>query len=89
MDSKHIPDLILDWSRSFRCNEMTVDEIQDCFASLDVSASDVRDDVRKLIVESQLELDSIRYGMCTAGQRNEITRIFADIERLLARTSAK
>ncbi len=84
VDSNNMAESLLAWSRSFRCNELTVEEIQDRFASLNVSGSDLPADLRKLLLESQMELDSIRWGMCTAGQRGEIARIFTEIEALIA-----
>ena len=88
MDSK-TPELILGWCHSFRSHGLTVDEIQDCFASLDVSGSDLPHPIQKLIIESQRELDAIRWGMCTAGQHAELERIFTELEPLLDRNDWK
>lgn len=75
-------ELILRWSRGFRADELTVEDIEDHFATLDVSGADLAYSVRKRIIEAQRELDAIRWGMCKAGQR--VGRIFAELERLLA-----
>jgi hypothetical protein len=87
--SNDTEELILSWYRGFRADELTVEDIQDRFATLDVSGIDLAHAVRKRIGESQRELDAIRWGMCEAGQRAEIGRIFAELERLLARNQAK
>jgi hypothetical protein len=77
-------ELILSWSRGFREDEFTVEDIQDCFASLDLSGTDLPHAAQKRIREAQRELDAIQWGMCEAGQRAEIKRIFAELDRLLA-----
>lgn len=77
-------ELILSWSRGFRADELTVEDIQDRFATLDVSGPDLPQSVQKRIIEAQRELDAIRWGMCEAGQRAEIGRIFAELERFFA-----
>lgn len=84
MRSNDTEELILSWSRAFRADEFTVEDIQDRFATLDVSGIDLAPAVRKRIVEGQRELDAIRWGMCEAGQRAEIGRIFAELEQLFA-----
>ena len=80
---------MLSWSRSFRTDELTVEDVQDHFATLDMSGTELPHTTQKRIVEAQRELDAIRWGMCAAGQRAEIGRIFAELERLLARNEAK
>lgn len=82
-------ELILSWSRGFRADVLTVEDIQDRLATLDVSGTDLPDAAQKRIVEAQRELDAIRWGMCEAGQRAEIGRIFAELEPLLADHKAK
>ena len=89
MDSDNITELILSWSRSFRTDELTVEDIQDRFAALDMSGTELPHTAQKRIVEAQRELDAIRWGTCAAGQRAEIGRIFAELDRLLARKKAK
>ena len=84
MGNTNIGELIHSWSRGFRAQELTVDDIQDRFAELDVSATDVPQPVRRRVMEVQRELDAIRWGMCAAGQRAEIGRIFAELEHFLA-----
>jgi hypothetical protein len=78
-------ELILSWSRSFRANELTVEDIQDRFVTLDMSKTDLPLTAQKRIVEAQRELDSILWGMCEAGQRAEVGRVFAELERIFAR----
>ncbi len=80
-------ELILSWSRGFRAHELTAEDIQDRFAALDVSTMNAAEPVRRRVIEAQRELDLIRWGMCEAGQRAEIARIFAELERLLASRS--
>lgn len=89
MDNNNIAELILSWSGGFRTDELTVEDIQDRFAALDMSGTELPHTAQKRIVEAQRELDAIRWGMCAAGQRAEIGRIFAEFERLLARNKAK
>ena len=89
MGSNNTEELILSWSRGFRADELTVEDIQDHFATLDVSGIDLAPAVRKRIVEGQRELDAIRWGMCEAGQRAEIGRIFAELEQLLGAHKTK
>lgn len=82
-------ELILSWSRGFRADELTVEDIQDRFAMLDVSGTDSPHAAQDRIIEAQRELDAIRWGMCEAGQRTEIGRVLAELERLLACNKAK
>jgi hypothetical protein len=86
--SNHTAELILSWSRGFRAGELTVDDIQDRFVTLDVSGTELPRAWQERITEAQRELDAIRWGICEAGQRGEIERIFAELEILLARPSA-
>jgi hypothetical protein len=85
MDSNNIAELIVSWSRSFRADELTVEDIQDRFATLDMSGTALPQTAQKRIVEAQRELDAILWGICEAGQRAEIGRVFAELERLLVR----
>jgi hypothetical protein len=87
--TNHTADLILNWSAGFRADELTVEDIDDRFAALDVSRTDLPDTAQKRIVEAQRELDAIRWGMCEAGQRAEIARVFKDLEQLLVNYKAK
>jgi hypothetical protein len=87
--SNYTAELILSWSRGFCANELTVEDIQENIAMLDVSGSDLPHPAQKRIVEVQRELDAIRWGMCEAGQHAEIARVFAELERLLANYKAK
>jgi hypothetical protein len=80
----NIENLILGWARGFRADVLTVEDIQERFAALDVSVTDLAQPIRRRVVEVQRELDMIRWGMCEAGQRAEIGRIFAELERGLA-----
>lgn len=84
MDSNNIPELILSWSRSFRSDELTVEAIHDRFATLDLSRADLPHSVHERIVEAQRELDAILWGMCEAGQRAEICRVFGELERFFS-----
>ena len=84
MDNNAIKELFLSWSRSFRAHQLTVEEIHDRFANLDVSAMHTTEPVRRRVMEAQRELDLMRWGMCEAGQQAEIGRIFAELERFLA-----
>jgi hypothetical protein len=85
MGNADIAELIHSWSRGFRAQELTAEEIQDRFAELDVSTTDAPQPVRSRILEAQRELDAIRWGMCAAGQRAEIGRVFAELEEFLAK----
>ena len=82
--SNDIAELILSWSRGFRADELTVEDIRDRLARLDVSGSGLPKTAQKRIVDAQRELDAILWGMCEAGQRAEIGRIFTELEPLLA-----
>ena len=86
--SNDTAELILSWSRSFRADELTVEDIRDRLARLDVSGTGLPKAAQKRIVEAQRELDAILWGMCEAGQRAEIGRIFAELELLLAHHKA-
>lgn len=81
--------LILSWSRSFRRNDLTVEDTQDRLATLDVRKTDLPLVLQKRIVEARRELDAIRWGMCEAGQHAAIGRILAEFEPLLANHKAK
>ncbi len=76
-------ELILSWSRGFHADQLTVEDIQDRFAALEVSESDLSQSAKKRVVAAQSELDAIRWGMCEAGQSAEISRIFFELEQLL------
>ena len=84
MGSNDIAELILSWSRGFRADELTVEDIRDGLARLDVSGTGLPKTAQKRIVDAQRELDAILWGMCEAGQRAEIGRIFTELEPLLA-----
>ena len=84
MGSNDTAELIHSWSRGFRADELTVEDIQERFATLDASGPDLAHAIRKRIGEAQRELDSIRWGMCEAGQRAEIGRVLGELERFLA-----
>ena len=73
-------ELILSWSRGFQADELSVEDIQDHFATLEVSATDLPPASQERIREAQRELDAIRWGLCETGQRAEIQRIFAELE---------
>jgi hypothetical protein len=77
--------LILSWSRGFRANELTVEDIQERFATLEVRGQELAPAVGKFIADCKRELDAIVWGMCERGQREEIERMFAEFERLFAR----
>ena len=79
-----LEELILRWSRGFHADELTVEEVQDRFASLDVNTTARAEPLRQRIIQAQRELDAIRWGMCAAGQRAEVGRIFSELERFLA-----
>ena len=89
VDSNNIAELILSWSRGFRADELTVEDIQDRLSTLEVSGTDLPHAAQKRFAEAQRELDAIRWGMCEAGQRAEIVRILAELERLLGPNKAK
>ncbi len=55
-------ELILSCSRGFSANELTVKDIQENIATLDVSGSDLPHPAQKRIVEVQRELDAIRWA---------------------------
>jgi hypothetical protein len=76
--------LILGWYRGFRADQLTVEDIQDCFAMLDVSRSELPPAAQEYVVKAQRELEAVRWGLCEAGQRAEVGRIFAELEPLLA-----
>jgi len=61
-----------------------VEDVQERLATVDVGTSELPSAVRKRVAEAQRELDAFRWGMCESGQRGEILRIFAGLERLLA-----
>jgi glycine cleavage system aminomethyltransferase T len=77
--------LILSWAHAFRSNELTVEDVQERFAALDANGPASSPLVAKLVTESQRELEAFRWSMCERGQREEIERIFAELERLLTR----
>ena len=79
-----LEELVRSWSRGFRMDELAVEDIQDRFAALDVSTTGAAEPVRRRVMQAQRELDAIRWGMCEAGQRAEIGRIFAELERVFA-----
>jgi hypothetical protein len=81
--------LIRSWARSFRAGALTVEEVQQRFAALDVSGPELAQAVGIRIAEAQRELDAMRWGMCEAGQRAEIGRVFAELERFFALHHAK
>jgi hypothetical protein len=81
--------LIRSWARSFRAGALTVEEVQQHFAALDVSGPGLAQAVRIRIAEAQRELDTMRWGMCEVGQRAEIGRVFAELERFFALHPAK
>ena len=81
--NRAIEELILSWSRGFRAHELTVEEIQERFAALDVSAFETTEPFRRRIMEAKRELDLMRWGMCEAGQQAEIARVFAEFEQFL------
>jgi hypothetical protein len=87
VDANDLQSLIFSWCTDFRENELTVEDIQERFAALDVSGAALAPAIRKRIVESKRELDGIRWGMCERGQRAEIERIFAELQRLFAATT--
>lgn len=89
MDSNKIAELILSWCHDFRADELSLDDIQDRIATLDVSGADLPETVQKRLLEAQREIDTIRWGMCEAGQRAEVARVLAELERLLGRGPAK
>lgn len=65
------------WSEAFRTGEITVEDVQDRFVNLreeDLAA--LSPELRKAVAEARQTLDSIRYGMCEAGQAGEIAQIF-------------
>ncbi len=76
---------LLDWSHRFRRGELTAEDIQDRFATIDLS--DLPAELAKPVADAQRELDFIRYGMCETGQCGEITRIFCELEPLLRRAA--
>ena len=60
VSSNNAADLILNWSAGLRADELTVEDIEDRFAALDVSETDLPNAVQKRIVGAQRELDAIR-----------------------------
>ena len=84
-----VEESIRSWARSFRAGALTVEEVQQRFATLDVSGSELAQAVGIRIAEAQRELDAMRLGMCEAGQRAEIGRVFAELERFFALHHAK
>ncbi len=80
---KRTAELILSWSRSFRADELSVEDIQEHFATLEVSGTGLPPAAQERIREAQRELDAIRWGLCETGQRAEIQRISAELEPLL------
>ncbi len=83
MDKNRTVELILSWSRGFRADELSVEDIQERFATLEVSGTDLPPASQERIRAAQQELDAIRWGLCETGQRAEIQRIFAELEPLL------
>jgi hypothetical protein len=83
VDNNRTAGLILSWARGFRADQLSVEDIQERFATLEVSGTDLPRASQERILEAQRELDAIRWGMCEAGQRAEIQRIFAELEPLL------
>lgn len=88
MPGNRTAELILSWSRGFQADELSVEDIQDHFATLEVSATDLPPASQERILEAQRELDAIRWGLCETGQRAEIQRIFAELEPWLTGRSA-
>ncbi len=81
--------LIGSWARSFRAGALTVEEVQQRFAALDVNGPELAQDVRLRIAEAQQELDVMRWGVCEVGQRAEIGRVFSELERFFDLHHAK
>ena len=84
VDSNELAELVLSWSRGFRTNILTAEDIHDRFAALDVSTMEAAEPVRQRVIQAQRELDAVRWGMCAAGQQAEIGRILGELERVLA-----
>jgi hypothetical protein len=83
------PDLqlrIRDWSRRFAGREMTVEDVQEAFASLrDEEIERLAPELRSALNQARQELDAIRFGMCEAGQAGEVSRIFQELDSVLAK----
>lgn len=72
------------WAQQFRGGELSVEEVQERFAAIaDQDVASLRSELRRWLQRSRQELDAIRYGMCEAGQRGEIERIFRELEALM------
>jgi hypothetical protein len=89
VSSNDTAELILKWSRSFCANELSVEDMQDRIAALNVSETNLPHRAKERVIEAQQELDAIRWGMCEAGQHAEIGRIFAELAPLFAGHQAK
>jgi hypothetical protein len=79
VDNGRTAELILSWSRGFQADELSVEDIQEHFARLEVSGTDLPPASQERR-EAQRELDAIRWGLCETGQRAEIQRVFAELE---------
>jgi hypothetical protein len=75
---------ILDWAQQFRAAELTVEDVQERFAALDVSESKLPENLNKAIWEAKRLLGAIRFSLCEAGQYDEIVRIFVQLQQLIA-----
>lgn len=77
---------IRSWAGQFRRGELTVEDVQDCFAAIpEAHVASLASDLRAGVTRARQELDAIRYGMCETGQRGELHRIFAELESLMER----
>lgn len=80
---KHLQSEIRSWADRFRRGELTVEDVQERFATIsETELQNLAADLRAGVIQARQELDAIRYGMCEAGQRGELERIFRELERL-------
>lgn len=84
VETSNTVEQILTWAGGFRSGELTVEDVQERFATLDITGENFALPFRKRVTEAKRELDAIRFGMCESGQRAEIARIFVDLERIVA-----